>query len=103
MRFYLFSIPGDCTLYKPDTDYKALLKRDEFGTTLIKFSIHRCLFARLSDEYAFLFFQIAFLTLQVHSFTIPYQIIFGWQVIRGESLFNAKFSLVITCNMYECQ
>lgn len=37
MRFYLFSIPGDCTLYKPDTDYKALLKRDEFGTTMVKF------------------------------------------------------------------
>jgi len=62
MRFYLLSIPGDCTLYKTDknTDYKALLKRDEFGATLVKFSIHRCLFALLRDEYVSLCFQIAF-------------------------------------------
>ena len=68
MWFYLFSIPNDCTLYNTDnnTDYKAILKRDEFGTISVKFSIHRCLFARLSDEYVFLCFQIAFfLTLQV--------------------------------------
>lgn len=31
MRFYLFSIPGDCILYKTDnkTDYKATQERDE--------------------------------------------------------------------------
>ena len=39
MWFYLFSIPNDCTLYNTDnnTDYKAILKRDEFGTMRLNF------------------------------------------------------------------